>query len=226
MDLKCLLLCTASDRQLLSGSLVPRGSKKGRRGSWFFSKKWCPWQKTMFRKPESSAKETLVLILRQFPLRSFQQTAATASSFSVSVCGTFCSHCYDNRGRKTVFEALWILAPEGGSRCLFKEQKRAVSLYIEEKKKIILMIQERSGWSCPFPLFHINYKSWPQPPHLLRKGLGLWNPVPHWHPTLVDGRREDKRKEVSLLNPQEFFDEIILQTKMSLLLFVPCLAPV
>ena len=60
-----------------------------------------------------------------------------------------------------MFEALWILAPEGGSGCLFKEQKRAVSLYIEEKKKKkkILMIQERSGWSCPFPLFHINYKS-------------------------------------------------------------------
>ena len=34
-----------------------------------------------------------------------------------------------------MFEALWILAPEGGSGCLFKEQKRAVSLYIEEKKK-------------------------------------------------------------------------------------------
>ena len=41
-----------------------------------------------------------------------KQTAATASSFSVSVCGTFCSHCYDNRGRKTVFEALWILDPQ------------------------------------------------------------------------------------------------------------------
>lgn len=95
-----------------------------------------------------------------------------------------------------------------------------------EKKKI-LMIQKRSGWSGPFPLFHMNYKSWLQPPHLLGKGPGLWNPVPHWHPTLVDGRRrKDKRKEVSLLNPQEFFDEIILQTEMSLLLFVPCLAPV
>lgn len=34
-----------------------------------------------------------------------------------------------------MFGALWILAPEGGSGCLFKEQKRAVSLYIEEKKK-------------------------------------------------------------------------------------------
>ena len=39
-------------------------------------------------------------------------------------------------------------------------------------------------------------------------------------------RQEDKRKEVSLLNPQEFFDEIILQTEMSLLLLVQCLAPV
>lgn len=128
-------------------------------------------------------------------------------------------------GRKTVFGDLWILGPEGGSGRLFKEQKRAVPLCTEEKK-IILMIQERSGWSCPFPLFHINYKSWLQPPHLLRKGPGPWNPVPHWHPTLVNGRWKDKRKEVSLLNPQEFFDEIILQTEMSLLLFVLCLASV
>lgn len=38
-------------------------------------------------------------------------------------------------------------------------------------------------------------------------------------------RQKDKRKEVSLLNPQEFLDEIILQSEMSLLLLVQCLAP-
>lgn len=38
-------------------------------------------------------------------------------------------------------------------------------------------------------------------------------------------RHKDKRKEVSLLNPQEFLDEIILPSEMSLLLLVLCLAP-
>lgn len=98
------------------------------------------------------------LILRQLPYGSFQQTAATASSFFLYL-GQFPSPFLWRQAGETVFRYFWLLDPEKGSGSLFEEQELSVSLYIEEKK-IILMIQGKNGWGCPFPFLHINYKSW------------------------------------------------------------------
>lgn len=88
------------------------------------------------------------------------------------------------------------------------------------------MIQERSGWSGPFPLFHMNYKSWDCSRHTFRKRSRAVKPCTTLTPYPSRAKAAKGQKEGSFLNPQEFFDEIILQTEMSLLLFVPCLAPV
>lgn len=74
-------------------------------------------------------------------------------------------------GEETVFRYFRIRDPEKTFRLFVQGAKElSVSLCLEERKKITPMIQEKNGWSDPFPFLHINYTSWFEPPHLLRSG--------------------------------------------------------
>lgn len=156
--MKYLLIHPASDRLLLGGSSDTKEPNR-REAVLGFSLQhdtYC-WRVQLGLLKTSLQQRSPGLILRQLPYGSFQQTAATASFF-FCVLGSFHLHCYDDSGKNCI-QVLLASRFRKRSRFFVRRAKElSVSLYIEEKK-IILMIQGKIRWSCPFPFLHINYKS-------------------------------------------------------------------